>query len=336
MTKLIIQIPCYNEEKTLGVTLAALPREVRGVDKVEWLIIDDGSTDGTVEVARTGGVDHIVRHPHNMGLARAFMTGLDACLKAGADIIVNTDADNQYSAEDIPRLIEPILRREAEMVVGARPILQIRHFSLLKKSLQGFGSWVVRKASGTDVQDAPSGFRAINRFAASRLIVFNGYTYTLETIIQAGKQGIAVTSVPIRTNGDLRPSRLVKSIPSYVFRSFQTIFRIYVTYSPFRFFMTLGSVFFTASTACLFNFLYFYHLGREDTHVPSLVAGGALALIGFVLLVAGLLADLMAINRKMLEDLRWRQFRMEEHLFSRRERNGSPESEDIEDIKRQS
>ncbi len=318
MKKLIIQIPCYNEEKTLGVTLSALPRSIPGVQTVEWLIIDDGSRDRTVEVARAHGVDHIVQHPHNLGLARAFMTGLDAGLEAGADIIVNTDADNQYCAEDIPRLVEPILKGEAEMVVGARPIRQIQHFSPLKKALQSIGSWVVRKASLTSVQDAPSGFRAIHRRAASRLIVFNGYTYTLETLIQAGRQGIAVVSVPIRTNEDLRPSRLVKSIPSYVFRSLGTIFRITMTYSPFRFFVALSALFFLAGLLSLSNFLYYFSIGEEDSHVPSAVMGGSLCIIGFFLLVAGLLADLMAINRKMLEDLRWRIFRIEERLAAGR------------------
>ncbi len=317
MNKLIIQIPCYNEEKTLGVALSALPRKIPGVKRVEWLIIDDGSRDGTVDVARKHGVDHIVQHPHNLGLARAFMTGLDACLEAGADIIVNTDADNQYNASDIPRLIEPILKGEAQMVVGARPIHKTRHFSPAKKILQSIGSWVVRKASHTKVQDAPSGFRAINRYAASRLIVFNGYTYTLETLIQAGRQGISVASVPIGTNEDLRPSRLVKNIPSYVFRSFETILRITMTYSPFRFFMALSAVFFLFSLICLSNFLYYFSLGQEDSHIPSVVVAGVFGTIAFFLLIAGLLADLMAINRKMLEDLRWRLFRMEERHAAR-------------------
>ncbi len=325
MMKLIIQIPCFNEEKTLGVTLSALPREIPGVHKVEWLIIDDGSKDGTVDVARKHGVDHIVQHPHNLGLARAFMTGLDACLEAGADIIVNTDADNQYNASDIPRLIEPILKGEAQMVVGARPIHKTQHFSLVKKVLQRIGSWVVRRASHTKVQDAPSGFRAINRYAASRLIVFNGYTYTLETLIQAGRQGISVVSVPVGTNQDLRPSRLVKSIPSYVFRSVETILRITMTYSPFRFFMALSAVAFLISLIFLSNFLYYFSLGEEDSHIPSVVIAGVFGTIGFFLLIAGLLADLMAINRKMLEDLRWRLFRMEERQASRLRQESTPE-----------
>src|SRR5690606_4864832 len=238
--KLIIQIPCFNEAGTLAIALSALPREVPGFDKVEWLIIDDGCTDNTVEVARANGVDHVVRHTRNQGLARGFMNGLQACLEHGADVIVNTDADNQYNADDIPLLTQPILDRRADIVVGARPIQTIQHFSPIKKLLQKLGSWVVRVASKTNIPDAPSGFRAISRAAARRLVVFSDYTYTLETIIQAGQKNMAITSVPIRVNGDLRPSRLVKSIPSYIQRSIVTIIRVFVIYRPFRFFGTIG------------------------------------------------------------------------------------------------
>ncbi|WP_235949933.1 glycosyltransferase family 2 protein [Candidatus Regiella insecticola] len=236
--KLIIQIPCFNEAQTLAITLAALPRSVVGFDTVEWLIIDDGSQDNTAEVAKAQGVDHVIRHTNNKGLARAFMTGLDACLQLGADVIVNTDADNQYNAEDIPALTQPILQHRAELVIGTRPITTIEHFSPVKKILQKLGSWVVRIASKTDIADAPSGFRAISRTAAQRLMVFNDYTYTLETIIQAGQKNITITSVPIRVNEDLRPSRLVKSIPSYIKRSIVSIIRIFIIYRPFRFFST--------------------------------------------------------------------------------------------------
>lgn len=211
--KLIIQIPCFNEAATLAIALAALPREVTGFDVVEWLVIDDGSQDDTVTVAKANGVDHVVRHTHNLGLAQTFMTGLEACLSLGADVIVNTDADNQYHAGDIPALTAPILEGRAELVVGARPIAAIEHFSGLKKYLQRLGSWAVRVASSTDIPDAPSGFRAISRAAAERLMVFNDYTYTLETIIQAGQKNMPITSVPVRVNEDLRPSRLVKSVP---------------------------------------------------------------------------------------------------------------------------
>jgi len=231
--KLIIQIPCYNEEKTLPITLSALPREVPGIDTVEWLVINDGSTDKTAEVARAHGVDQVVSLPRNQGLAKAFLAGLETSLQAGADIIVNTDADNQYCAEDIPKLIDPILSGKAEIVVGTRSISEIEHFSPTKKILQKVGSWVVRLASKTDLPDAPSGFRAMSRNAAKRLNVFNEYTYTLETIIQSGQKNMAITSVPIRVNDTLRSSRLIKGMPSYVVRSISTIVRIFVVYKPF-------------------------------------------------------------------------------------------------------
>ncbi|TAD80406.1 MAG: glycosyltransferase family 2 protein [Oscillatoriales cyanobacterium] len=311
MTKLIIQIPCFNEEETLGVTLRALPRQVPGCDVVEWLIVDDGSVDRTVEVAKAYGVDHVVRLPTNQGLAKAFMAGLDAALKAGADIVVNTDADNQYCADDIPALVRPILLRQAEMVIGARPIAQIEHFSPVKKTLQRFGSWVVRLASDTDVPDAPSGFRAYSSEAALRLNVFNSYTYTLETIIQAGQQGMAITSVPIRTNGYLRPSRLVKSIRSYIQRSIFTILRIFMVYKPLRSFLMLGSVPFAIGVLLGIRWVWLYLSGTPRTHVPSLILAAICILIGVQLWILGLVADLMAVNRKMLEDIQLRARRAE-------------------------
>ena len=305
--KLIIQIPCYNEEPTLGITLAELPRELPGIDQVEWLIINDGSLDRTVEVAREWGVDHIVSFEHNQGLAKGFMAGLEACLKAGADIIVNTDADNQYNAGDIPRLIEPILAGRAEIVVGARPIRQIKHFSPIKKFLQGLGSWAVRVASNTKVADAPSGFRAMSRNAALQLNVFNEYTYTLETIIQAGQKGMAITSVPIQTNGYLRPSRLVKSISAYVRRSLLTILRIFITYRPLEFFTLLGAVPFSLGFLLGVRWLVLFAIeGTTRSHVPSLVLTAILILIGFQLWVFGLVADLLSANRKLLEDIQLR------------------------------
>ena len=310
--KLIIQIPCYNEEPTLGITLAELPREVPGVDQVEWLIINDGSLDRTVDVAREWGVDHIVSFEHNQGLAKGFMAGLEACLKSGADIIVNTDADNQYNAGDIPRLIEPILSGRAEIVVGARPIRQIKHFSPVKKYLQGLGSWAVRVASNTQVADAPSGFRAMSRNAAMQLNVFNEYTYTLETIIQAGQKGMAITSVPIHTNGYLRPSRLVKSISAYVRRSLLTILRIFITYRPLEFFTLLGSIPFTLGFLLGVRWLVLFAIeGTTRSHVPSLVLTAILILIGFQLWVFGLVADLLSANRKLLEDIQLRLRRAE-------------------------
>ncbi|MEA5465529.1 glycosyltransferase family 2 protein [Leptothoe sp. PORK10 BA2] len=317
--KLIIQIPCYNEENTLGVTLSELPRAVAGVDQVEWLIINDGSLDRTVDVAREWGVDHVVSFDHNQGLARGFMAGLDACLKAGADIIVNTDADNQYCAADIPKLIEPILQGQAEIVVGERPIMEIKHFSPIKKLLQRMGSWAVRVASKTSVADAPSGFRAISRNAAMQLNVFNEYTYTLETIIQAGQKGMAVASVPIRTNGYLRPSRLVKSIASYVQRSLFTILRIFITYRPLSFFTILGGIPIGLGLLLVVRWLWLFMVTFENTgrtHIPSLIFAAVLILVGVQCWIFGLIADLMSTNRKLLEDiqLRLRRSEIEDHM----------------------
>lgn len=303
MTKLIIQIPCYNEEATLGATLADLPRQLPGVDEIEWLIIDDGSRDQTVEVAKASGVDHIICHAKNQGLAKAFMTGLNASLAADADIIVNTDADNQYCAADIPRLIEPILSNQAEIVVGARPINKIPHFSPIKKILQRLGSYVVRLASNTKIPDAPSGFRAFSREAAFQINVFDNYTYTLETIIQAGQKGMAITSVPVRVNGDLRPSRLVKSTPTYILRSMTTILRIFMLYQPLRFFLIMGSIPFSFGFLLGVRWLIFFFMGTERTRIPSLILTAILILIGFQLWMFGLVADLMAANRKLMEDV---------------------------------
>jgi len=311
MTKLIIQIPCYNEEETLGITLDALPRKIRGVDRVEWLIINDGSTDRTVEVARKHGVDHVIDLPHNQGLAKAFMTGIEASLKAGADIIVNTDADNQYSAHDIPNLVKPILDGKAQIVIGARPISDIEHFSQMKKLLQRLGSWVVRVASNTDIPDAPSGFRAMSREAATQLNVFNEYTYTLEMVIQAGRKGIPITWIPVKTNPQLRPSRLIKSIVNYLHRSIVTIFRIFMIYQPFRFFMILGSVPFSIGFILGMRWLIIFFGGTERTHLPSLVLAAILLIIGFQVWILGFIADLLAVNRKLLEDIQLRERRAE-------------------------
>ncbi|WNL45535.1 glycosyltransferase family 2 protein [Dyella sp. BiH032] len=304
--KLIIQIPCYNEASTLAVALADLPREVAGFDRVEWLVIDDGSADATAEVARVCGVDHVIRHQKNRGLARAFMTGIDACLRLGADVIVNTDADNQYVAADIPVLIQPILEGQAELVIGARPIHGIEHFSPLKKWLQRLGSAVVRLASGSNVPDAPSGFRAIARSAAQRLVVFSNYTYTLETIIQAGQKDMAVVAVPIRVNGDLRPSRLVRSTVSYVTRSIATIVRIFVVYRPFRFFAGIGAFLFLAGLIPGGRFLLKYMSGDGDGHVQSLILAAILLGMGFQTMLIAFVADLLAANRKLLEEVRFR------------------------------
>lgn len=266
--KLIIQIPCYNEAETLDITLSHLPKDVPGFEVVEWLVIDDGSTDDTVAVARQCGVDHIVSFKKNQGLARGFMAGLDACIKNGADVIVNLDGDNQYCADDIPALVEPILQGKADLVVGARPIDNIQHFPPLKKLLQKVGSWVVRQASKTHIPDAPSGFRAISREAALKLNVYNEYTYTLETIIQAGQKNMSVAAVSIRVNGLTRPSRLIKSLFEYICKSIFTIFRIFIVYRPFRFFMFLGMTLFGSGFLLGLRFLVYY-LGSSPDRVGN-------------------------------------------------------------------
>ncbi|WMY75900.1 glycosyltransferase family 2 protein [Buttiauxella selenatireducens] len=304
--KLIIQIPCFNEAETLAIALNALPRHVEGFDVVEWLVIDDGSTDDTISVAKQNGVDHIVKHTGNKGLAKAFMTGLDACLSLDADVIINTDADNQYCAEDIPLLVAPILEHRAEMVIGERPIAAIEHFSPIKKCLQKLGSWVVRVASKTDIPDAPSGFRAMSRATAQKLMVFNDYTYTLETIIQAGQKNITITSVPVRVNEDLRPSRLVKSISSYIKRSIVTIVRIFVIYRPFRFFGAIGAVLFFAGFLLGVRFLYKYLTGDGNGYIQSLILASVLMGMGFQTLLIAFVTDLLSANRKLLEDLRFK------------------------------
>lgn len=314
MTKLIIQIPCRNEAETLGITLKDLPREVAGVDQVEWLIIDDGCTDNTVEVAREGGVDHVVRLNGHQGLARGFIAGLEASVAAGADIIVNTDADNQYYAADIPALIAPVLNGDADIAVGARPIEQTAHFSPTKKLLQKLGSSVVRIASNTDVRDAPSGFRAIGREAAMRMHVFGDYTYTIETIIQAGQKGMRVVSVPIRTNGDLRPSRLVRSIPRYIARSISTICRIFVTYRPLRFFLPLASAIFFAGFALGARYLYLRFVGQGTGHIQSVILAGTLLGTGVFVLLIGVIADLISTNRKLLEQIDWKVKQLQESV----------------------
>ena len=302
--KLIIQIPCYNEADTLSIALGALPREVEGFDKVEWLIINDGSTDNTVKVAKECGVDHIVNFKRNKGLAKGFMAGIKECLAQGADVIVNTDADNQYEADDIPKLVKPILEHKAEYVVGARPISQTDHFSPAKKFLQKLGSWVVRKASNTDIPDAPSGFRAISRECAMQLNVYNNYTYTLETIIQAGQKNMAITSVPIRTNEDLRPSRLLSSIPNYIKKSVITIVRIFVVYKPFKFFMSIAIILFSLGFLLGLRFLYFWFSGDGNGHIQSVILSGVFMGIGFQTGLIAFVADLLAVNRKLLEEIK--------------------------------
>src|SRR5690606_8100520 len=315
--KLIIQIPCLNEEATLGIAIADLPREVPGFDRVEWLVVDDGSTDRTAAVARELGVDHVVRHPVNRGLATAFMTGLDACLRLGADVIVNTDADHQYQAADIPKLTAPILAGQADMVIGARPIDQTEHFSWIKKKLQRFGSWAVRMASKTQVADAPSGFRAMSRETAMRLNVFNAYTYTLETIIQAGLSNLRVYSVPIRMNADLRPSRLVKSISSYVRRSLVTILRVVVIYRPMRLFAAVGTLLGVIGLLVGLRFVYFYVTGDGSGRIQSVILSALCILLGAMAWMMAIISELIAVNRKLLEKLNWRIQRMEDSISGR-------------------
>jgi glycosyltransferase involved in cell wall biosynthesis len=298
--KLIIQIPCFDEEETLPVTLADLPREVPGFDVVEWLVVDDGSTDRTVEVAREHGVDHIVRLTNNKGLAAGFQAGLDASLKLGADVVVNTDADNQYYGPDIVKLVEPIIKGDADMVVGDREVMNIEHFSPLKKSLQRVGSWVVRQASQTTVPDTTSGFRAYNREAAIQMVVVSKFTYTLETIIQAGKMLVAVDHVPIRTNPKTRESRLFPSMWSYVRRNTVSIFRIYAQYEPLRVFMTLAGFVALVALVIWGRFAYFYIVdGSGAGHVQSLILGAVLFNAAVVLAALGVIGDLLAAQRTL-------------------------------------
>ncbi len=311
MSHLIIQIPAYNEAATIGATLADLPRQVPGFTKVEWLLIDDGSRDQTVAIARAAGVDHVVSLSHNRGLAFAFMTGIEACLKLGADVIVNTDADNQYDASGILDLVRPICDGRAVMVVGERPIDRIKEFSLVKRLLQRLGSAVVRFVSATDVPDAPSGFRAIHREAALQLYVFGNYTYTLETLIQAGRKNLPVTSVPVRVNRVTRPSRLIRSMPGYVARSLLTIVRIFVLYKPLRFFFVVGSLLLLPGIAIGIRFLLAFFAGEGQGHVQSLILAAILIVLAFLTYAAGLVADLIAANRRLLEELRMRQLRSE-------------------------
>jgi glycosyltransferase involved in cell wall biosynthesis len=311
---LVIQIPCFNEADTLAVTLQALPRSVPGFDRVEWLVIDDGSSDGTSAVAARCGVDHVVQHPVNRGLAAAFMTGLETALRMGADVIVNTDADNQYDARDISVLTRPIIEQHADLVIGARPIDETAHFSWTKKKLQRLGSWVVRVASQTDVTDAPSGFRAIAREAAMRLNVFGRFTYTLETIIQAGLSDLRIVSVPVRTNADLRPSRLARGISSYIKRSLGTILRVFTTYRPLFLFSWVGLIFLCFGTLLGIRFLYFFLTGDGEGHIQSVILSALSLIVGTLVLVMALLADLIAVNRKLSEQVLFRVKRLEHQM----------------------
>ena len=306
MTKVIIQIPCYNESATLPGTLSDLPRSLPGVDVVEWLVIDDGSTDGTTDVARAHGVRHVVRFDRNRGLAAAFAAGLEASIKAGADIVVNTDADNQYRAADIEALVTPILERRAEIVIGDRRVGSLSNFSWLKRRLQVLGSWVLGRAAELEIPDATSGFRALSRDAALRTLVLSNYSYTLETLIQAGARRAAVLSVPIGINPQTRPSRLMRSIPEYIRKSTVTIVRAYAMYRPLRVFVTLGSILIVLGLLPGFRFLYFYFSGNRVGHVQSLILAAVLIIVGFQIVLIGLVADVLASNRKLLEEVVYR------------------------------
>jgi glycosyltransferase involved in cell wall biosynthesis len=317
--KLIIQIPCFNEADALPATLRDLPKAVDGFDRVEWLIIDDGSSDGTADIARRHGADHVLMLDHHQGLARAFMAGLERALKLGADVIVNTDADNQYSAACIPALVKPILDKRAVIVVGTRPIDSIEHFSPVKKLLQHLGSRVVRMVSGTRIEDAPSGFRAIHRDAALRMNVFSEYTYTLETIIQAGRKNMPIVAVPVKVNAYARPSRLITSVPAYLVRSAVTVIRIFIVYRPLRFFLLIALLPLIPALFFISRFLLLYASGNGGGHLQSLVLAAGLLVIAGVLAVTGVVADLIATNRLLLEDLRSRALRAEIEAARERE-----------------
>jgi glycosyltransferase involved in cell wall biosynthesis len=304
--KLIIQVPSFNESAVLAHTLGLLPRRLDGIDVVEILVIDDCSADDTAAVAAAAGADHVIRLPHHAGLAGAYAAGLDEALQRGADIIINTDADNQYSAEDIPRLLAPILAGEAELVIGDRGVASIQSFSPLKRRLQTFGSQVVSRAAGLDIPDATSGFRALTRNAALRTMVLSRYSYTLETLIQAGDQRTRVASVPVRTNPPTRPSRLMRGIPDFLSNSAVTILRSYTLYRPLRVFLYLGAVLLLLGLALSVRYIYFAAIGQGGGHVQSIIVAAVLLIVGFQTWLIGLIADLISFNRKILEELLYR------------------------------
>jgi glycosyltransferase involved in cell wall biosynthesis len=312
--KLVIQIPCLDEEESLPQTLAALPRQIRGIDEIEVIVIDDGSGDATSEVALAHGVDEVIRFPNHQGLARAFAAGLDHALKRGADIIVNTDADNQYDARDIETLVQPILRGDADMVIGDRDPSRLQHFSPMKRILQRLGSWAVRQLSGTSIPDATSGFRAISRSAALKLNVLSDFTYTLETIIQAGKKQIAIAHVPVRARPTERPSRLFSGTSHYIRRSAATLLRMYAFYEPFKFFFVIGGLMIFAASAIGVRFLWDYVTDGGAGHIQSLILSGALLVTGAVTWLFGVLADLIGRNRQLSEEILLRMRRLELHV----------------------
>lgn len=304
--KLIVQIPCYNEAESLPLTLPGLPAQIPGVDEIELLVIDDGSEDGTATVAASLGVHHILRMPQHVGLAASFVAGLEACLKLGADIIVNTDADNQYHPEDIQALIQPILSGDAHIVVGDRGVATLEHFPPWKRALQRLGSWVIARASGMDIPDATSGFRAFSREAALRTVVLSEYTYTLETLIQAGAKRMVVKYVHVRTNPQLRPSRLVSSVPAYLAQSARTILRVYTMYRPLHIFTVFSALMILGGLALGIRFLYYLFIGQGSGHIQSLILTAVLLIVGFQVFLIGLVADLIGFNRQLMEEMLFR------------------------------
>ena len=325
--RLIIQIPCLNEADHLPETLAALPRSIPGIDEIEILVIDDGSSDNTAGVARQWGVHHVVSHRRNRGLAAAFQTGIDAALKAGADIIVNTDADGQYEGADIAELVQPVLRGEADIVIGDRGVADNAHFGPFKRRLQRLGSAVVRRASGTTITDAVSGFRAISREAAQKLTITTEFSYTTDMLIQAGRKRMAVKSVPVRTHRTPRPSRLFKSIPRFISQTGVTITRAYTTHNALRVFVGLGLMLAFVGILPMMRFVWFYLAGDGNGHVQSLIIGGSMLMLGTVVAVMGILADLIATNRKLLEATLFKLRKLEEQLAKDDERPGHDEGE---------
>lgn len=309
--KLIIQIPCLNEADHIAQTVQVLPKEITGIDEIEYLVVDDGSTDKTSQVAHQSGVHHVITLPHHVGLAAAFTIGLETSLKHGADIIVNTDADNQYNAEDIPYLVTPVLSGRADIVIGDRGVASLQTFSPTKRALQRFGSWIIGRASGINTPDATSGFRAFNRSAALRTLVMNDYSYTLETLIQAGARGLAVEYIPVRTNDQVRPSRLMRGIPDYLVNSSSIILRAYTMYRPLRVFTIISLLFLLAGLIGTGRFLYFYVIGQGAGHVQSLILSAVLLIVGFQIFLIGLVADLIGFNRKVLEEILYRLRRQE-------------------------
>ncbi|WP_448250492.1 glycosyltransferase family 2 protein [Thalassotalea agariperforans] len=319
--KLIVQIPCYNEEETLPATYHDIPKKIEGIDSVEIMIIDDGSTDRTIEVAKELGVDHIIINKNNRGLARTFRTGINACLHLGADIVVNTDGDNQYAGWDIPKLIQPILDGKADVVVGDRNTSKVAHFSPLKKLLQKVGSYVVKALSGVKVPDAVSGFRAYSRDAALQLNIVSPFSYTIEVLIQAGKKHMSVASVPVETNEKTRESRLFSSIPKFIERQLTTIIRMYAMYQPLRVFFFIGATLSILGIIPIIRFLYFYFTGDGSGHIQSLILGGTFTILGFVSFLIALLADLMNFNRHLIEQTLEKVRRIELELSEEKKHN---------------